>query len=636
MPRRHRRNRLNPVVITGLVIAGAVVLAFAGLNAGWLKTQSVVMPGMEAPVMQPVIEKPANAPIAVAPQPIAVPAETSKPPAVVMPVVPKPVATETQKPLIPVLVKPVVTETPKPVASPEICDQLSFFSRLLRAAILQPCTKSVPVPAAPPVQVQLNQVPAPGTLPVNAIVPPVAVTLPVAQQPNTQVTAPNPADPNNFPVIPVQPPVSWVTTYLGWLPWISTPQPPVAQPCMACTGPTCPNPTGGPPSGGTTGFFSRTWQSVTNSVAELSRQIRSQAVPSVSNEEVVGINKYSGVKVADLFFYEEVGEPLLKATLRSDWQTILDIHKSNARQACLDALTKGLQSNTDPYFVDAPPDVNRPRLCSSNTPQVVDPPHITKEIEIIPAGFSKPPTVAQLRAYGGTPSFLEKAECEMKFRCNQPITECTDGIDNDSDSKKDTFDPDCHTDGNANNTTTYSPNINSEGIPPAQPPQNLPLQPPPGPLDLPLNDPYLPGGALHDPVNMRRLFDDLKVRYQQEQSINCNYGEPQRTLICGPLLRAVETEYNQWTTLIDAARDRVNQIKRMISDIPWPLRAYCSVGGWFETRCEPYRSLKARLAVEEQAFQQYIPIQASWLPLRNEISTWCLNNQLPQGQFPGL
>lgn len=42
------------------------------------------------------------------------------------------------------------------------------------------------------------------------------------------------------------------------------------------------------------------------------------------------------------------------------------------------------------------------------------------------------------------------------------LPECSDGIDNDGDGKIDAADPDCHTDGDANNPDSYDPNDDSE------------------------------------------------------------------------------------------------------------------------------------------------------------------------------
>jgi hypothetical protein len=50
------------------------------------------------------------------------------------------------------------------------------------------------------------------------------------------------------------------------------------------------------------------------------------------------------------------------------------------------------------------------------------------------------------------------ASCSENF----PVFECSDGIDNDTDTLIDTADPGCHTDGDANNAASYDPNDNTE------------------------------------------------------------------------------------------------------------------------------------------------------------------------------
>ncbi len=47
-----------------------------------------------------------------------------------------------------------------------------------------------------------------------------------------------------------------------------------------------------------------------------------------------------------------------------------------------------------------------------------------------------------------------------------PTKQCSDGADNDGDTKIDTQDSGCHTDGNPNNPTTYDPNDDLENTPP--------------------------------------------------------------------------------------------------------------------------------------------------------------------------
>ncbi len=46
------------------------------------------------------------------------------------------------------------------------------------------------------------------------------------------------------------------------------------------------------------------------------------------------------------------------------------------------------------------------------------------------------------------------------------LSQCSDNIDNDLDSKIDALDPACHTDGNAINSASYDPNLNSENSKP--------------------------------------------------------------------------------------------------------------------------------------------------------------------------
>jgi|GEM_PF-5815153 len=46
------------------------------------------------------------------------------------------------------------------------------------------------------------------------------------------------------------------------------------------------------------------------------------------------------------------------------------------------------------------------------------------------------------------------------------LTQCNDGINNDSDNLIDTLDPQCHTDCNVNNIATYSATHNSESVAP--------------------------------------------------------------------------------------------------------------------------------------------------------------------------
>ena len=54
------------------------------------------------------------------------------------------------------------------------------------------------------------------------------------------------------------------------------------------------------------------------------------------------------------------------------------------------------------------------------------------------------------------------AHVEVTGATCEPVPECSDGIDNDGDGRIDIADPECHTDGNADNPASYDPNDNSE------------------------------------------------------------------------------------------------------------------------------------------------------------------------------
>src|SRR5205814_1316339 len=49
--------------------------------------------------------------------------------------------------------------------------------------------------------------------------------------------------------------------------------------------------------------------------------------------------------------------------------------------------------------------------------------------------------------------------------CNTHLPQCSDGVDNDNDTKIDAADPGCHTDGNPANTASYDPQDNDETDP---------------------------------------------------------------------------------------------------------------------------------------------------------------------------
>lgn len=155
MPRKRRRT-LSPLFVTGLVIVGAVVLAWAGLNSGWLKTQTVssdlaLVSNMPTPTLPPT------------------------PPTTTYMMPP----TSTPMPAPTYTFMPTPTPTLTPPANP--C-RMSFFSRLLQAVVWQqagpcpgigggpspivnPVTQPTMRPTAAPAisPTQLRPLPSPGT-----------------------------------------------------------------------------------------------------------------------------------------------------------------------------------------------------------------------------------------------------------------------------------------------------------------------------------------------------------------------------------------------------------------------------------------------------------------------------------------
>jgi len=67
----------------------------------------------------------------------------------------------------------------------------------------------------------------------------------------------------------------------------------------------------------------------------------------------------------------------------------------------------------------------------------------------------------QLNVLNGT-LVVNLAEARVSGSTCAPVPECSDGIDNDGDGRIDIADPDCHTDGNADNPASYDPNDPSE------------------------------------------------------------------------------------------------------------------------------------------------------------------------------
>lgn len=71
--------------------------------------------------------------------------------------------------------------------------------------------------------------------------------------------------------------------------------------------------------------------------------------------------------------------------------------------------------------------------------------------------------VTILAAAGDTPlAQVRLAHAEVSSAACAPSTQCSDGVDNDTDAKIDAADPGCHSDGNASNAATYVPTDNDE------------------------------------------------------------------------------------------------------------------------------------------------------------------------------
>lgn len=62
----------------------------------------------------------------------------------------------------------------------------------------------------------------------------------------------------------------------------------------------------------------------------------------------------------------------------------------------------------------------------------------------------------------GTGLVVNVSEARVSGSACAETPECSDGIDNDGDGRIDIADPECHTDGNANNPASYNPNDDSE------------------------------------------------------------------------------------------------------------------------------------------------------------------------------
>jgi LPXTG-motif cell wall-anchored protein len=71
--------------------------------------------------------------------------------------------------------------------------------------------------------------------------------------------------------------------------------------------------------------------------------------------------------------------------------------------------------------------------------------------------------VTVLAAAGDTPlAQVRLAHAEVSAAACNPVTQCSDGADNDGDAKIDTADPGCHSDANAANAASYVPSDNDE------------------------------------------------------------------------------------------------------------------------------------------------------------------------------
>jgi len=77
----------------------------------------------------------------------------------------------------------------------------------------------------------------------------------------------------------------------------------------------------------------------------------------------------------------------------------------------------------------------------------------------VPGGVE---VIALQLAVLGTTLVVNLAEARVSGSTCGPVPECSDGIDNDGDGRIDIADPDCHTDGNADNPASYDPNDPSE------------------------------------------------------------------------------------------------------------------------------------------------------------------------------
>jgi hypothetical protein len=62
----------------------------------------------------------------------------------------------------------------------------------------------------------------------------------------------------------------------------------------------------------------------------------------------------------------------------------------------------------------------------------------------------------------GTGLVVNISQAQVTGGTCAPVPQCSDGIDNDGDGRIDIADPECHTDGNADNPASYDPNDNSE------------------------------------------------------------------------------------------------------------------------------------------------------------------------------
>jgi hypothetical protein len=71
--------------------------------------------------------------------------------------------------------------------------------------------------------------------------------------------------------------------------------------------------------------------------------------------------------------------------------------------------------------------------------------------------------VTVLSAAGDTPlAKVRLAHAEVSAAACAPSSQCSDGVDNDTDVKIDAADPGCHSDGNASNAATYVASDNDE------------------------------------------------------------------------------------------------------------------------------------------------------------------------------